>query len=267
MGRPIEKVYATKRQWKRWREFPEEWLLVVAARKRNREQKKRLKLQSVKAEEGDTTVCTVYVQEALDSGKGTGEAIKASESAECAPPATRTSDADGSPEGSNAEEEGGGSLSPAQSSRERRPASRRRRVRRCDGPPYICSLCGKTARTSAKLQEHYRVVHGEAKPYSCEACGRRYLTMGGLEGHRRVHARRGQLCGETRGELEGGRPGDAGADPLRCRECGKRLKTRVTLRCHERIHTARRPYACPDCGQSFRWSNQLTRHRRSHRDR
>ncbi|NXN75131.1 ZNF85 protein, partial [Himantopus himantopus] len=45
-----------------------------------------------------------------------------------------------------------------------------------------------------------------------------------------------------------------------------RVNHRSSLITHRRIHTSDMPYKCPDCGKSYRISNNLRRHRKTHTD-
>ncbi|XP_058623764.1 gastrula zinc finger protein XlCGF9.1-like [Onychostoma macrolepis] len=52
--------------------------------------------------------------------------------------------------------------------------------------------------------------------------------------------------------------------PFACPQCGKSFRRKGNLLGHMRTHKRESPYSCPQCGKSFRQEGNLKRHPRIH---
>lgn len=105
---------------------------------------------------------------------------------------------------------------------------------------YDCIICEQSFDCRNKLTMHFK-THLRVKDFICQHCGKEFLRMNSMRRHV-------QIC-------------HAGIR-IQCAICKKYLKGHLSE--HMRTHEKRRPHKCPDCGQSFTQSTQLTVHRRSH---
>ncbi|XP_045766397.1 zinc finger protein 479-like isoform X1 [Maniola jurtina] len=105
---------------------------------------------------------------------------------------------------------------------------------------YDCIICEQSFDCRNKLSMHFK-THLRVKDFICQHCGKEFLRMNSMRRHV-------QIC-------------HAGIR-IQCAICKKYLKGHLSE--HMRTHEKRRPHKCPDCGQSFTQSTQLTVHRRSH---
>ncbi|CAF4865343.1 unnamed protein product [Pieris macdunnoughi] len=105
---------------------------------------------------------------------------------------------------------------------------------------YLCIICETAFDCRNRLTFHYR-SHLKVKDFVCQHCGKEFLRMNSVRRHV-------QVCHS--------------GHRLQCKICKKYLKGHLSE--HMRTHDKNRPHECPDCGQRFTQSTQLTVHRRSH---
>ncbi|XP_038206195.1 zinc finger protein 2-like [Zerene cesonia] len=105
---------------------------------------------------------------------------------------------------------------------------------------YLCIVCEMGFDCRNRLTSHYR-VHLKVKDFMCQHCGKEFLRMNSVRRHV-------QICHS--------------GHRIQCKICKKYLKGHLAE--HMRTHEKNRPHECPDCGQRFTQSTQLTVHRRSH---
>ncbi|XP_050351972.1 zinc finger protein 25-like [Nymphalis io] len=105
---------------------------------------------------------------------------------------------------------------------------------------YDCIICEQSYDCRNKLSMHFK-THLRVKDFICQHCGKEFLRMNSMRRHV-------QIC-------------HAGLR-IQCTICKKFLKGHLSE--HMRTHEKKRPHKCPDCGQCFTQSTQLTVHRRSH---
>ncbi|XP_047534976.1 zinc finger protein 37 homolog isoform X1 [Vanessa atalanta] len=105
---------------------------------------------------------------------------------------------------------------------------------------YDCIICEQSYDCRNKLSMHFK-THLRVKDFICQHCGKEFLRMNSMRRHV-------QIC-------------HAGIR-IQCSICKKFLKGHLSE--HMRTHEKQRPHKCPDCGQCFTQSTQLTVHRRSH---
>lgn len=86
----------------------------------------------------------------------------------------------------------------------------------------------------------------DPRKYLCPGCGRLFRHMGRLRAHMLTHAP---------------------AQCYTCTCCGKTLESWRKLWLHQRVHRQRRGrFACPQCGQGFRFAEAYKRHMSEHPD-
>ncbi|KAM5153050.1 zinc finger protein 646 [Mantella aurantiaca] len=87
-----------------------------------------------------------------------------------------------------------------------------------------------------------RELDPDARPYQCEECGRSYRHAGSLFNHKKSH---------TMGQYY-------------CPICHKMYSNLMAMKNHERNHYEAKRHRCLQCGKSFKWKRQLTRHQFVH---
>ncbi|XP_063286880.1 zinc finger protein 646 [Pelobates fuscus] len=85
-------------------------------------------------------------------------------------------------------------------------------------------------------------LNQEARPYQCEQCGRSYRHAGSLVNHKKSH---------TIGQYS-------------CTVCDKTYSNLMAMKNHQRTHYEAKRHHCSECGRSFRWKRQLSRHQLAH---
>ena len=108
--------------------------------------------------------------------------------------------------------------------------------------PYKCTLCYKYFTQSSHFKSHTRTHTGE-KSVFCAYC-KSYIS-GSLRTHQRTHT---------------------GEKPLCCSHCncGKFFSQLSNYKWHKNTHTDEKLYACSECDKTFRRSEHLKMHNRTH---
>ncbi|XP_068100034.1 zinc finger protein 646 [Hyperolius riggenbachi] len=96
-------------------------------------------------------------------------------------------------------------------------------------------LVAEISNTSMKMDP-------DSRPYQCEECGRSYRHAGSLFNHKKSH-KMGQYC---------------------CNVCYKTYPNLMAMKNHERVHYESKRHHCSQCGKSFKWKRQLSRHQLVH---
>uniref|UniRef100_A0A8C8VJ54 Zinc finger protein 579 n=1 Tax=Pelusios castaneus TaxID=367368 RepID=A0A8C8VJ54_9SAUR len=156
--------------------------------------------------------------------------------------------------------------------------------------PFQCPVCCKAFRRPAHLARHQH-THDRQRPCRRAACPQRLP-----EPAERLHQQAGckgegadekqvllqedwtllclacQEAFETKGELKAhkcfkarDRAGPDSAKRHQCSVCHKFFARPWSLSRHHLVHTGEKPFACPDCGMTFRLSSYLKQHSRTHR--
>lgn len=105
---------------------------------------------------------------------------------------------------------------------------------------YDCIICEQSYDSRNKLSMHFK-SHLRVKDFICQHCGKEFLRLNSMRRHV-------QIC--------------HGGMRIQCPICKKFLRGHLSE--HMRTHEKKRPHKCPDCGQCFTQSTQLTVHKRSH---
>ncbi|XP_067621082.1 zinc finger protein weckle [Eurosta solidaginis] len=103
--------------------------------------------------------------------------------------------------------------------------------------PFICDICGRSAKTLAALAEH-KLVHTNETPYECGVCHRAFKNKARLKVHLETHADSAFIC----------------------TECGLKLNTRRTLKMHMLVHSDAKRYKCDFCPAAFKRTKALKNH-------
>ncbi|CAK6972999.1 zinc finger protein 208-like [Scomber scombrus] len=151
---------------------------------------------------------------------------------------------------------------------------------------YDCPTCGRAFSHNTALQRHL-VIHSGKRPFKCFICGRGFTQSGNLKTHMKVH--KGELpnwtlvkeksppkesavtvhmCGECgmdfpqKQQLEEHR--DSHKKPYACSDCGKTFKNEYYFKLHQRRHSGDYLFFCSECGKSFLTTNSLKKHKLTH---
>lgn len=123
---------------------------------------------------------------------------------------------------------------------------------------HLCPNCGREFPHSSALKRHL-VIHSGKRPFKCFICGRGFTQDGNLKTHMKVH--RGELHKWTLVQEKKQLP-EARIAANICGECGMDFPEKQQLEKHRESH--KKPYACPDCGKTFKRENSVEIHQRIH---
>lgn len=109
---------------------------------------------------------------------------------------------------------------------------------------FPCDYCDR-AFESLSRKKYHEMIHTGEKPHVCEECGKGFRTSTLLKTHKKSHMK------------------DMPRENV-CPVCDRSFFSALSLKHHKMKHTKEKPYKCEECGFSFRWPNNLTRHRKLH---
>lgn len=149
---------------------------------------------------------------------------------------------------------------------------------------YKCNVCGSVFECLSILRKH-KLEHAGEKVFKCDKCDQAFDFRQHLYQHMKSHTEDQSLRRQAMPEQkeanvrqksvrkiaveENGNPSNA---PLvskvektkegnvKCNVCGQTRSCRSALLVHMRKHTGERPYKCIKCGDTFRYSQNLTEH-------
>ncbi|XP_074485847.1 uncharacterized protein LOC141764477 isoform X2 [Sebastes fasciatus] len=150
---------------------------------------------------------------------------------------------------------------------------------------YDCPTCGRVFLRNTALQRHL-MIHLGKRPFKCFICGRGFTQSGNLKTHMKVH--KGELpnwtlvqeksppkesltvhvCGKCgmdfpqKQQLELHR--ESHKKPYACPDCGKTFKNEYYFKIHKRIHSGDSPFLCSECGKSCVTADSLKKHELTH---
>lgn len=139
--------------------------------------------------------------------------------------------------------------------------------------PFVCEVCGYSARTNADLKSHTRVHTGRTGS-KCNICGLVLSSASARSGHMRIHSgfkpyhcthcdRHFRQVSTFR--IHSVRIHGHGEKAQVCGICSKHFANRYQLKQHYNTHTGQRPYECDRCDKTFTQSSSLKLHvRRTH---
>ncbi|XP_052248358.1 zinc finger protein 286A-like isoform X2 [Dreissena polymorpha] len=109
---------------------------------------------------------------------------------------------------------------------------------------YFCNFCGHGFKRSQNLEDHIAVKHDRSLlKYSCDQCPERFVRPHSLEYHvNRVHNKK---------------------RPYQCKNCKRDFYSKVAMSKHVVMCTKNESeqFACEECGQLFKTSQNLNMHR------
>ncbi|XP_005111353.1 uncharacterized protein LOC101864572 [Aplysia californica] len=109
-----------------------------------------------------------------------------------------------------------------------------------------CNICGAKFISQKKCDHHKEIRHSETslqKPFICEVCGKAFRFQCLLRYHSRKH------CSEK---------------PFQCGECSESFKEKKTLELHVKVHRGDPPFKCPTCQEAFIHKEPFLNHTRKH---
>lgn len=107
--------------------------------------------------------------------------------------------------------------------------------------PYKC--CGKVYFSKANMDRHNCNVHGEEKQFVCSTCNKKFATRTDLERHKK----------RENGDFK-----------FSCDLCGAKEASKDKLQDHMGKHNGVKRHACQVCHKAFRYSSNLSRHKKTH---
>ena len=108
-----------------------------------------------------------------------------------------------------------------------------------------CDSCNKTYNSHRSLLRHNDQIHSENPTFQCSQCSKRFGGKSELEKHMQTH--------DT-----------ANFFKATCSFCGKKAKTSESLDKHvKRFHIKEFVHQCSECPKTFRYPNELKKHKQS----
>ncbi|KAM6471857.1 uncharacterized protein PHA67_002425 isoform 2-T3 [Liasis olivaceus] len=121
---------------------------------------------------------------------------------------------------------------------------------------HECLDCGHRTYYLSDLVRHKR-IHPNEKPYKCPDCEKIFIQPSSLKIHQKTH-KRGKKSVKRIKAPQGERK-------YTCSKCGHKTYKLSTHLLHLRVHVGEKSYVCDECGRDFKWSSNLSRHKRIHR--
>lgn len=133
---------------------------------------------------------------------------------------------------------------------------------------YKCGMCDKIYDNRTKLAIHVK-SHLNIKDFICQYCGKEFLRPNSIRRHVEIcHSGFRIQCPicfkKLKGHLSEHLRTHENSKPHKCPDCGQRFTQSTQLTVHRRSHTGARPYSCRICSQRFSHSNAMLLHFRRH---
>ncbi|XP_078535804.1 uncharacterized protein LOC144822316 [Lissotriton helveticus] len=131
--------------------------------------------------------------------------------------------------------------------------------------PYTVTECGTSLDESSKMERNQE-INTALQMCICSRCGRcsnQPINM--ITDHLISNHQQPNVCSDCMKVVSFSSNLNKDQErPYKCSDCGQSFKTSQTLIRHRRIHTGERPYICIQCGKSFRRPHTLMTHQLLH---
>lgn len=141
---------------------------------------------------------------------------------------------------------------------------------------FPCPICNKLFATKGYVQYHLNVTHTEDKKYMCDLCGNTFKTIYSLKNHKRATHRgeRNYQCDICKRYYKYSHQVSTHKKTsheklirFTCQFCNKGFYFEYAFKDHMNIHNGIKAHSCASCDYTSYTREQLTQHKRKHRQK